>query len=137
MKYSRVGEKLRSKIKHWREMGNPNVVHYEYFLDAESAAWKNKKSDAIKNYKAAISHAARTGFVQDAAFACERLSEFHLTVTGEEEEAAYQMNQSLKYWRGWGAMAKVEALENKWRARAKAVSRIKKNGHPSQLPMIA
>ena len=82
-KYSRMGSIMRSKLKRWLDMGNPNVKHYESFLDAEWNAQKGKNFAAIKQFEVAILLAARGGFQHDAAFASERLGEFQLTVMAE------------------------------------------------------
>jgi hypothetical protein len=113
-KYAKLGQIFRSKIKSWLAMGNSNVKHYESFLYAEWKAFKGKPLDAIKHYEAAILMAARGGYQHDAALATERLGAFHLRVTGNREEAAYQIGRSIQYWGEWGAIAKVRHLEEKY-----------------------
>lgn len=113
-KYAKMGEKLRSKIRKWHQLGNPNVTHYMFFLDAESAALKNKIQDAIEHYRMTIRLAGRTGFIHDAALACERMAEFYLRALDDKNEAAYRMQQSMRYWSEWGAVSKVKALEKKY-----------------------
>jgi hypothetical protein len=113
-KYAKLGQIIRSKIKKWLAMGNPNVKHYESFLDAEWKAFKGKTFDAVKHYEATILMAARAGYQHDAALATERLGAFHLRVTGNREDAAYQIGRSIQYWGEWGAVAKVRHLEEKY-----------------------
>jgi hypothetical protein len=113
-KYAKTGKIFRSKMNTWLEMGNPNVKHYASLLDAEWTAFKGKKYDAIKKYESAILLAARGGYQQDAALATERFGEFYLNVMGDRDDAAYQIGQSIKYWRDWGAVAKVQYLEEKY-----------------------
>jgi hypothetical protein len=113
-KYAKLGQIIRSKIKKWLAMGNPNVKHYESLLDAEWKAFKGKSFDAVKHYEATILMAARAGYQHDAALATERLGAFHLRVTGNREDAAYQIGRSIQYWGEWGAVAKVRHLEEKY-----------------------
>jgi hypothetical protein len=115
-KYLKMAQIFRSKAKNWVVQGNPNVKHYESLLDAEWAPFKGKKFDAIQHFEAAILQAARGGFQHDAAFATERLAEFHFHSTEiyDREEAAFQVGQSIRYWGEWGAMAKVRHLEQKY-----------------------
>jgi hypothetical protein len=115
-KYLKMGKIFRSKVKNWVVQGNPNVKHYESLLDAEWAAFKGKKFDAIKHFEAAILLAARGGLQHDAALATERLAEFYFHSTGihDREEAAFQVRQSIRYWGEWGAIAKVRHLEQKY-----------------------
>jgi hypothetical protein len=111
-----TGQIFRSKVKNWVVQGNPNVRHYESLLDAKWAAFKGKKFDAIKHYEAAILLAARGGVQHDAALATERLAEFYFysTEIHDQEEAAFQVCQSIRYWGEWGAIAKVRHLEQKY-----------------------
>jgi hypothetical protein len=104
---------FRSKIQAWVAMGNPNVKHYEVFLDAEWAALKGKNFTAMKHYEATVLSAVRGGYQHDAALATERFGEFHLLVLGDRPEAINQFTHSIKYWRDWGAIAKVRHLEEK------------------------
>jgi hypothetical protein len=113
-KYAKLGQIFRSKIQSWLDMGNPNVKHYGLLLDAEWTAFQGDKYDAIKQYEAAIVRAGRGGYQQDAALATERLGEFYLRIMGDRGDAAYQIEQSIKYWREWGAIAKVRHLEEKY-----------------------
>ena len=92
-------------------MGNPNVRHFESFLEAELSAVTGKKFDAMKNYEICILLAARGGFQHDAAWASERYGRFCLTLNNEQDEANYRLQEAIKYYRGWGALAKVNALE--------------------------
>ena len=113
-KYAKLGRYFLSKIKRWLDMGNPNVKHYESLLEAEFLAYRGKKYAAVKQYEVAVLLAARAGYQQDAGLASERLGEYHLTDMSDQEEAAYRIGEAIKYWRGWGAIAKVEALEKKY-----------------------
>ena len=113
-KYVKIANIIRSKVKGWLDMGNPNVKHYESFLEAEWNAQRGKKHAAIKHFEVAILLAARGGYQHDAAFASERLGEFQLFVMDDKDEAVYRFRKSIDYWRNWGALAKVNHIQNKY-----------------------
>lgn len=112
-KYAKMGQIFRAKIKSWLDVGNPNVKHYSSLLDAEAKAFNGNKFSAINNYEVAVLLAARGGYLHDAALASERLGSFYLKL-GDREEATFRIGQSIKYWREWGATAKVGHLEEKY-----------------------
>ena len=113
-KYARLGQIFRSKTKKWLDMGNPNVRYYDSILDAEAMAYKGKRFAAIKHYEVAILQAARGGYQHDAALASERLGEFHVSVMGDVDEGRYRLQQAMRYWKSWGAVAKVDDLARKY-----------------------
>jgi len=115
-RYATLGKVCRDRIKKWTKQGNPNVRHYDVFLDAEYYALKKKKGvDVVETYKRAISASLDGDFIQDAALACERLGEFHLTESpGNLDEGYRQIRQASEYWMAWGAAGKVRDLEGKY-----------------------
>jgi len=110
-RYSELGAICHKRIKSWVDMGNPNVKHYDLFLDAEYAILQERYSAAIQNYESAIRVALEGGFVQDAALACERLGEFHVYISDDLKEAERWIRQALGYWSTWGAVGKVLHME--------------------------
>ena len=111
--YAKLGEICRSKIKKWISKGNPNVRHYEALLDAEAMAWQGKYSAALKHFEVAILLSGRGGYQHDLAFASERLGEFQLSIMKDKDEGVYRLREAGRYWRCWGAHAKVESLEQR------------------------
>ena len=111
--YAKLGEICRSKIKKWIRKGNPNVKHYEALLDAEAMAWQGKHSAAVKHFEVAILLSGRGGYQHDLAFASERFGEFQLSVLKDHDEGVYRLREAARYWRSWGAYAKVELLEQR------------------------
>ena len=112
--FTRLGKICRTRIKKWANMGNPNVKHYDFLLDAEYYALQKKNSIALGRYHAAIVSAVDGGFIQDAALASERLAEFHIHVQGDVDEARNRILQSAEYWQAWGALGKVRHLHAKF-----------------------
>jgi hypothetical protein len=113
-RYAKLGEGCRKRIRKWVQLGNPNVKHYDFLLDAEYHALHKKHSIALDRYHSAIVSATDGGFIQDAALASERLAEFHLKVSGDTREAHNRIRQSAGYWLAWGAGGKVRHLEAKY-----------------------
>ena len=111
--YAKLGEICRSKIKKWIRKGNPNVKHYETLLDAEAMAWHGKYAAAVKHFEDAILFSGRGGYQHDLAFASERLGEFQLSTMKDNDEGSYRLREAARYWRYWGAHAKVESLEQR------------------------
>jgi len=112
--YKKIGKVYHHKIKSWLKQGNPNVAHYNTFLDAEKLVVEHKNAKAVKCYELAVVLSARGGYQHDAAFVNERLAEFQLNTMNDHEEAKYRLCESVKYWQGWGAMAKVKDLQKKY-----------------------
>jgi len=100
-RYAELGEICHNRIKTWVEKGNPNVKHYDLFLDAEYAVLKEQHIAATQKYESAIGIALECGFVQDAALACERFCEFHVCISGDSKEAERWIRQAAVYWSRW------------------------------------
>lgn len=111
--YKIEGKKLAARIKRFKKRGNPNVKHYDAILNAEWAAVNGKTRDAVKFYEKAIILSARSGFLQDAAIASERYSLFLSRDMQDDREAEFRMQESIKFYRSWGAHAKADMLEEK------------------------
>uniref|UniRef100_A0A7S3DWV0 Uncharacterized protein n=1 Tax=Entomoneis paludosa TaxID=265537 RepID=A0A7S3DWV0_9STRA len=112
-KYLVHARKLHSNIKGWVQKGNPNVVHYEKFLNAEEAALEGDQPLAEGWYQAAALLALRNSFHGDAALINERYGEFLLDDCHNVGEATVRLAESIRLYREWGADRKVSQLEHK------------------------
>jgi hypothetical protein len=110
-KYKVHARRIRSLLQSWEKSGNPNVVHYLLLLDAEWAALRGEKEDAIRFYKDAVTVSARRGFLQGAALANERFASFLLSDCNDKEEADYRIEQAVRFYSDWGANRKVVRLQ--------------------------
>lgn len=110
-KYKQHAKKIRAKIKKWKEQGNPNVVYYCTFLDAEQAALEGKHDEAATHYKNAIQFVAKGGYLHHAALFNERYSDFLLRERNDMEEAKYRLEEAIRYYQDWGAFGVVERLK--------------------------
>ena len=111
--YEKMAMMMRSKIKSWVRKGNPNVVHFDKLLDAENAATKGRFSDAASHFESSIQFAARSGYIHDAALACERYGEYCLE-RGDEETARFQLERSLEFWTVFKAHGKVRHIQSRY-----------------------
>lgn len=113
-KYIRPAKKCLATIKAWSQQGNPNVCHFQSFLEAEMAAYRGRSDVAEEKYQSTILVASRAGFVQDAAFANERYGEFLLYDVCDQQKAVYRLQAAVSLYREWGALRKVKLLERKY-----------------------
>ena len=109
-KYARTGNRLRKRIASWVKSGNPNVKHYECFLEAEHTALKGRKTAAKEKYEDAIKMAARTGHLHHAALFNERFADFLKHTMLDEGESSYRLKEAIRWYDEWGAKRKVEML---------------------------
>ena len=112
-KYRRPAELLRKRIRKWHAGGNPNLKHSVMLLDAEHASvCVGKFQVAAKLYQDAIVVAARTGHLHHAGLFNERYADFLKTCLHDAEEAKYRIDESIRWYTEWGAMAVVNRLQS-------------------------
>lgn len=109
--YIKRAKKLKRVVEKWMQNANPNVQHYYCLLNAEQAAFDNKCKLAKSFYIEAIKVAARTGQMHLAGLANERFADFLREDVKDEEEATYHITEAIKFYKNWGAEAKVRLLE--------------------------
>ena len=110
-KYKKHSNRLRKKIKGWIDKGNPNVHHYYNILSAEHAILKKDYKKVEKLYREAVAIAARTGNMYVAALANERFANFSMVYLSDEDDAKYRTKEAIRFYKAWGADAKVQLLE--------------------------
>ncbi|KAL3915820.1 MAG: hypothetical protein SGILL_005466, partial [Bacillariaceae sp.] len=110
-KYQSEANKIRAKIASWVKAGDPNVVTYNLFLNAEHAALLKKFDKADKYYKQAIVGAGRTGAIHHAALFNERYAEYRFTVHSDAEGRKHCTEEAIRYYTEWGAIGKAMTLE--------------------------
>lgn len=134
-KYVREARSIRSTISLWIKNNNPNVRHYQDFLDAELAALSGDFDTAETYFQTAIRMASRFGFLGDAALISERYlillvergnvgkgglnrkspSPVFSSNFFRQNETRYRYEETLNRYEEWGATAKVEQLREKYR----------------------
>ena len=91
------------------QKGNPNYAHLEKLLDAEYAALRGRKLIAKKCYQDAVTLAARSGIVHEQAVINERFGDG----CGDSSEAQYRFKCAIDLYKEWGALVKVDLVEQK------------------------
>jgi len=109
-KYKRRARQILRTIGMWRDKGNPNVDHYWIFLKAEDEALRRNYEIAKKYYVESIRLAARNGHLHHAALINERYGDFVKEELNDDEEYKYRMHEAIRFYREWGASAKVDLL---------------------------
>lgn len=109
-KYKRKARQVLKTIGAWREKGNPNVEHYWIFLKAEDEALRRNDENAKKFYVESIRLAARNGHLHHAALFNERFGDFVKEELNDDEEYIHRLHESVRFYREWGASAKVDLL---------------------------
>jgi tetratricopeptide (TPR) repeat protein len=109
-RYTKAAKKVKKQVDLWLEKGNINVTHLISFLDAETAALEGKSDEAARLYVQAISSAASSGFLHNAALASERFADYLLKDLNENEIAGQYFQDSIKYYTDWGSDYKADML---------------------------
>ncbi len=109
-RYTKAAKKVKKQVATWLEKGNINVTHYIPFLDAEEAALEGKPDEATRLYPLAISSAASSGFLHNAALASERFAEYLLHDLKGNDMAGKYFQDSIEYYTAWGSDYKADML---------------------------
>ena len=108
-KWRGTGMKAMSKVHKWVEAGNVNCVHIMFLLQAEEVACKGNIKEAHKLYDKAIATAARNGFRNDRALACERCERM-FDKSGDEEWATEYFKQAHEAYTEMEAFGKIDHM---------------------------
>lgn len=110
--YRKIALAIRKRIKSWIDNGNPSVAHLDAFFDAELAALNGKHFAAIDKYQVSVIMSARRGLLLDAGLFSEIFGEYVLG-RGDKDEAAFRLQEAIKYYAEFGAKRKVAMIEKK------------------------
>lgn len=114
-KYKKKALSIIKKMKGWVVNRSVNTVHKLWILEAEYSTTLNvKKSRAqrdkiMRTYDTAVSAAARSGIIHDAALANERAGVWFKAL-GDEYWASSYLTRAHKLYHEWGARAKADHL---------------------------
>jgi len=105
----------------WYHHAPMNFQHKYELVEAEKARVKGKCDRALCFYDRAMENAKRHGYLQEEALISERLAAFYLESQQEEVAQLYFSVARARYSQ-WGAVAKVEDLEQRypWLTRAES-----------------
>ncbi|MEG4302279.1 AAA family ATPase [Microcoleus sp. D3_18a_C4] len=104
----------QEKMQLWMQHAPMNYDHKYYLVEAEKHRVFHQKTEAIEFYDLAIAGAKENAYLQEEALANELAAKFYLD-WGKEKVAASYMQEAYYCYARWGALAKVEDLEQRYR----------------------
>jgi histidine kinase len=105
-----ISHRIR-EMKNWAQHSPYNFSGMQFLLEAELAVLKDDKNGALSKYVCAILVNKQVGALQLAALSNERLGKF-LLEQGQQSEAKPYLDEALKYYEEYGAVAKVDHLRS-------------------------
>jgi len=112
-KYKRAGNKIRKKLATLTQYDNTTIQYYYMFLTAEHLALNKNYKAAKMQYERAIEAVGKLGHLHHLGLLNERYSDFLLRELSLEKESRYRLEQAIGYYKEWGAVHKVKALESR------------------------
>ncbi|WP_041233381.1 trifunctional serine/threonine-protein kinase/ATP-binding protein/sensor histidine kinase [Cylindrospermum stagnale] len=101
----------QQKMQHWANHAPMNFLHKYYLVEAERHRFLGEKLVAMNYYDQAIALAKQNEYLQEEALANELATRFYLEWDKNTIAQTYLINAYYCYAR-WGALAKVDDLEN-------------------------
>jgi predicted ATPase/signal transduction histidine kinase len=102
-----------TKLSEWAEIYAPTFFDKYALVSAEIARIEGRDLEAMRLYEDAILSARKHGFIQNEAISYEVAAQFYLDRGYETIAQTYLRNAHQCYLR-WGALGKVEQLEQKF-----------------------
>lgn len=112
-KYKKLLDENQIKMKAWATTGSENFLHKYLLIAAEVARIDGNDMEAIDLYNRAIESAIDHKFIQNEALANELAAKFWLG-KGQDKYAKPHMSKAYYGYQCWGAIRKVEDLENQY-----------------------
>ncbi|MDZ8189858.1 MAG: AAA family ATPase [Nostoc sp. ChiSLP02] len=103
----------QQQMKKWVKQAPCNFQHKYELVEAEKARVLGKVQVAMDLYDSAIVGAKKNGYIQEEALANELAAKFYLDL-GKEKIAKTYMTEAYYSYIRWGAIAKVEDLEERY-----------------------
>ncbi|MEG4294324.1 AAA family ATPase [Microcoleus sp. C2C3] len=121
----------QEKMQKWAHHAPMNHLHKFYLVEAERYRVLGKKLEAMEMYDKAIALAKENEYINEEALAHELAAKFYLSWGKDTIAQVYMQNAHYSY-QLWGALAKVEDLEEKYpqflaRTSAKTTAQTKAN----------
>jgi predicted ATPase/signal transduction histidine kinase/serine/threonine protein kinase len=105
--------KNQKKMKNWAKHAPMNYLHKYQLVEAERARVEGQHWKAIEYYDKAANGAHEQGYLQEEALAYELAAKFWLA-QGKEAFAQLDMMKARQCYQQWGALHKVEHLEDNY-----------------------
>jgi len=103
----------QQKMQKWAHHAPMNHLHKFYLVEAERHRVLHEKIEAIEMYDKSIALAKENEYINEEALAHELAAKFYLSWGKETIAQVYMQNAHYSY-QLWGAIAKVEDLEEKY-----------------------
>lgn len=103
----------QEKMQKWAHHAPMNFLHKFYLVEAERHRVLGEKIEAMEMYDNAIALAKENQYINEEALAHELAAKFYLSWGKETIAQVYMQNAHYSY-QVWGAIAKVEDLEEKY-----------------------
>ncbi|AFY35037.1 ATP-binding sensor histidine kinase [Calothrix sp. PCC 7507] len=103
----------QQKIKQWAGNAPMNFLHKFYLVEAELNRVIGNNLDAMEFYDRAIALAQKHDYIHEAALANELAAKFYLQWDKQRFAKTYMVDAYYGYVR-WGALAKVQDLQNRY-----------------------
>ena len=110
---SRANE-VRKKLQKWVHAGNPNVVYYHMFLNAEHASLKKQQANATSLYEQAIELATEKNDLRHMALFHERFASFLLVEMKDKTKHDQHLQEAIRNYEEWGCSKKASELKQSY-----------------------
>lgn len=99
------------KLKRWARFAPQNNLHKWHLVQAELDAYRGKDQSAMAHYRMAASLARSHDYLNEEALANELIGRYYES-RGEHKIARLFVEESVYYYRKWGASSKIIQLES-------------------------
>ncbi len=103
----------QKKLQNWSKYTPKNSLHKYHLVEAELARIENQVDKAKRHYDKAISLSNEHLYINDEAVAWEFAGKFYITIE-ENYLATFYLQNAVRCYEKWGALAKVKQLEAKY-----------------------
>ncbi|WP_319777475.1 AAA family ATPase [Maridesulfovibrio sp.] len=109
---NRINHSL-ARLKKWEKSCPENFRHLYLIASAEYARLNKDNSNAMALYEEAIKTCSKSGYNNFGGLACELAGKFHSAIGGTYSATAL-FSEACRYYREWGASAKVQRMLNEY-----------------------
>ena len=105
-------EQNQAQMRIWADHCPANFEHKWQLVEAEKCALFGYDTTALDHYDRAINGAQENEYIQEEALANERLAKFYFA-RDQQEPGSEHYKRAIALYKKWGAVAKVNDLEEK------------------------
>ncbi len=103
----------RRLLRKWSHHAPGNVLHGYHLIEAERAKFYGQQDAAAHHYDKAIEFARKFKYLKELGLANELTGRFHLAM-GKRDLAMYYLDRANTSYRRWGAITKVQKLNDEF-----------------------